>query len=93
MARMRYAAQALDLIRQEDPDTQLTLNHLRALAASGKIKVHPVGKSRRLINVDDLIEFLSRPENAPTEENQSGMIRRVSERGERNVFSKLAKSR
>lgn len=87
MARMRYAAQALALIRDQDPDTAITLNHIRALAASGKIPVHQVGKNRRLINVDALIEFLSRPESEPTKENQFGMIRRVSGRGEPYAFT------
>lgn len=85
MARMRYAAQALELIREEDPDTQLTLNHLRALATSGKIPVHRVG-NRRLINVDALIEYLSHPVDPP-EVKQLGMIRRVPERGEKYAFT------
>lgn len=85
MARMRYAAQALELIRKEDPETQLTLNHLRALAASGKIPVHRVG-NRRLINVDALIEYLSHPVDQ-AEEKQSSMIRRLPERGEKYAFT------
>lgn len=75
MARMRYAAQALELIRKEDPETQLTLNHLRALAASGKIPVHRVG-NRRLINVDALIEYLESPDKHK-ETSQIGVIRRI----------------
>lgn len=84
MARMRYAAQALALIREADPDTAVTLNHIRYLAASGKIPVHQVGKARRLINVDALIEFLSCSEADPAAENyQSGNVRQVRERGAR----------
>lgn len=79
MARMRYAQQALELIREEDPDTAISLNYIRALAASGLIKIHQVG-NRRLINVDDLLDYLSRPENEPTAANQIGTIRRVQER-------------
>lgn len=91
MARMRYAAQALELIRELDPNTSISLNYIRALAKNKKIPVHQVGKNRRLINVDALLEFLSHPENGPIEENQTGIIRRVSERGERYGLSAATK--
>lgn len=75
MARMRYPAQALELIKQEDPDTCVTLNYIRSLAASGTVPVVRIGR-RQLINVDKLIEYLATgnaQEQAPT----TGTVRRV----------------
>lgn len=87
MARMRYAAQALELIRQEDPESCVSLNFIRALAASGKIPVVKIGQ-RRLINVDALIEYLANPDGHG-QADQVGKIRKVcgGERYERrNVY-------
>lgn len=74
MARMRFPAQALDLIRQEDPGTSVTLNLIRALASSGKIPCEMVGR-RHLINVDALIEYLEKP--TKSEATQLGVVRRI----------------
>lgn len=76
MARMRYAAQALELIRQEDPESCVSLNFIRALAASGKIPVVKIGQ-RRLINVDALMEYLANPDSHERVD-QIGKIRKVS---------------
>lgn len=80
MARMRYAAQALEELRREDPDTPVTLNHIRALAASGKVPVHKIGR-RRLINVDALMEYLAGQATNKAEELGIGQIRPVQEGG------------
>ncbi len=76
MARMRYPAQALELLRQEDPDTCVSLNFIRALAASGKIPVVKIGR-RRLINYDSLVEFLANPDMQKMQIEQVGKIRKV----------------
>lgn len=75
MARMRYPQQALDLIREEDPGTSITLNYIRALAYSGKIPCVKIGR-RHLINVDALIEYLESPDKHE-ETSQIGVIRRI----------------
>jgi len=79
-ARMRYAAEALELIREADPGTPVTLNHIRALAASGKIPVHKIGR-RKLINVDALQTYLSGQDSNKPEELGIGQIRPVQEGG------------
>ncbi len=55
--RMRTAPGALDIIRQEDPGTDVTLHYLRHLIKTGAIQSVPVGR-KRLVNVDKLIDFL-----------------------------------
>ncbi len=75
MARMRYPQQALELIREEDPNTSLTLNFIRELAYSGKIPCIKIGR-RHLINVDALIEYLESPDKHK-ETSQTGVIRRI----------------
>jgi len=76
MARMRYAAQALELLRQEDPESCVSLNFIRSLAASGKIPVVQIGQ-RRLINYDALVEFLANPDTQQKQADQIGKIRKV----------------
>ncbi|MFB0921445.1 MAG: DNA-binding protein [Oscillospiraceae bacterium] len=61
MDRMRFPDQAVELIRQEDPGTSITVNYVRSLAKAGKIPVVMIGR-RHLINVDALIEYLAHPE-------------------------------
>ncbi|HCS73017.1 MAG TPA: hypothetical protein DIW17_03990 [Clostridiales bacterium] len=87
MARMRYAAQALELIREEDPDSAVTLNYIRSLASSGKIPVHRIGR-RKLINCDALLEYLAQPEQESTDWDQKGKIRMIPERGEQYGYTR-----
>lgn len=72
--RMRFAAQALEELHKEDPETPVTLHYVRSLAASGKVPVVRVGR-RRLINYDALLEYLANPTE---EEPEYGKIRRVT---------------
>lgn len=82
MARMRYAEEAFKLLKQEDPDTQITLNFIRTLANSEAIPTVRVGGRRRLINYDALLDYLRNP---PMEQpdRQEGTIRKVSLRAAR----------
>ena len=73
--RMRFPAQALEELRREDPGTQVTLNFISRLAASGKIPYVLIGR-RRLLNYDALLEYLANP---PAEEPLPG-IRPIEER-------------
>ena len=70
---MRFPAQALDELRKDDPNTPVTLNYIRALAASGRVPVVKVGR-RRLINYDAMLEYLANPTEEPF---QRGIIRRI----------------
>lgn len=80
MARMRYAEQALELLKEEDPGTCVTLNYIRSLTASGKIPFVNNGP-RRLLNYDALVEFLANPDEHNSQDDQIGKIRKVSDVG------------
>lgn len=73
--KMRFPAQALKELKEEDPNTPITLNYIRALAASGKIPVTKVGR-RYLINYDGMLEYLANPQPEPKE---YGVIRKIAE--------------
>lgn len=70
---MRFPAQALEELRKDDPNTPVTLNYIRVLAASGRVPVVKVGR-RRLINYDAMLEYLANPTE---EQSQRGVIRRI----------------
>lgn len=55
--RMRTAPGALDIIKAEDPGTDITLHYLRRLIKTGAISCVPVGR-KKLVNVDKLIDYL-----------------------------------
>lgn len=81
MARMRTIDAAITLIRQMDNGTSLTKYALRRMVLSGEIPSVVVGKSKRLINVDMLMEKLANPDEWPTEkQEETGSIRPVNER-------------
>lgn len=81
MARMRYAEQALELLKEEDPGTCVTLNYIRSLTASGKIPFVCNGPRRRLLNYDALVEFLANPDEHDSQDDQIGKLRKVSDAG------------
>ena len=76
MVRMRFASQALEELKREDPDTPITLHYIRTLARKGLIPCVQIGR-RRLINYDALIAFLEDPTRAETEDAPG--IRRIAE--------------
>lgn len=61
MQRMRTAAGALKIIREQDPETAVTLRYIRQLITTGAVASSRVGR-KRLINVDRLIEYLTEGE-------------------------------
>lgn len=75
MARMRYPKQALELLRQEDPGTQVTENYIRSLLAKEAIPFVKIGRGH-LLNYEALVEYLA---NGSTQEEAAplGTIRRV----------------
>ena len=44
MPRMRTAGKVLDLIKEQDPGTEVTLHYIRNLIKTGKVPVTPVGR-------------------------------------------------
>lgn len=76
MVRMRFASQALEELKREDPDTPITLNYIRTLARKGLVPCVEIGR-RRLINYDALLEYLANPVSGKTEAAPG--IRRIAE--------------
>ena len=61
MARMRLQKEAMDYIREKDPNTAITPHALRRLVLDGVIPHISAGR-RKLINLDILDEYLDHPE-------------------------------
>ena len=55
--RMRTAEGALAIIKEQDPDTAVTLRYIRRLITDGTIPHIPVGR-KKLVNVDGLLAYL-----------------------------------
>lgn len=58
MARMRTAVGVLDLIKEQDPDTEVTLHYVRKIIHSGEFPVTPVGR-KKLVDADALIAYIA----------------------------------
>ena len=76
MARMRTAARVLDLIKEQDPDTEVTLHYLRGLIRSGKVQVTPVGR-KKLVDADAVIAYIAAGQAPPVTVTEGG-IRKVT---------------
>lgn len=57
LSRMRSIYEALDLIKELDPQTALTYTNIRRLCLERKIRYFRSGK-KIILNYDDLINFL-----------------------------------
>ncbi len=55
--RMRTAEGAVKIIKEEDPDTALTVCAVRRMIKRGEISYFPVG-NKKLISVDELLRKL-----------------------------------
>lgn len=76
MARMRTAVGVLDLIREQDPGTEVTLHYLRGLIRSGEIRVTPVGR-KKLVDADAVIAYIAAGQAPPVTVTEGG-IRKVT---------------
>ena len=63
LPRMRTAEGAMAIIKEMDPDTAMTVKHIRYLINAGKIPFTTMGR-KKLVNVDLLLRYLS-GEEAP----------------------------
>ncbi len=61
LARMRSIYEALDLIKESDPNTALTYNSIRKLCLDGQIRYFRSGK-KIILNYDDLTKLLGMEE-------------------------------
>ena len=81
LPRMRTAKQAYEEIKALDPNTAIKLHHIQRLIQREVVPVVLVGKTRKLVNFDELLAVLSNPSVfADGEKEQSAGIRRIDER-------------
>ena len=82
MARMRTAARVLEIIKEQDPDTEVTLHYLRRLIHSGKVPVTPVGR-KKLVDADAVIAYIATGQTVAVEPSRG--IRIVSAYPSRSI--------
>lgn len=61
--RMRTAEGALAIIKEDDPDSAVTLRFIRRLIVTGAVPCVPVGR-KKLVDVDRLMDYLKGAESA-----------------------------
>ena len=66
LPRMRLLKEAADEMKQLDSGSAVTPYFIRHLALEGKIKSVMAGR-KRLINFDDLLDYLTRPSSSEPE--------------------------
>jgi excisionase family DNA binding protein len=66
---MRLLKEAAAEIKQIDPDSAVTPYFIRQLALEGKVKSVMAGR-KRLINFDDLLQYLALPQDTEPEESR-----------------------
>ena len=79
LPRMRTAEKILNIIKEQDPDTEVTLHYIRDLIKSGKIPVTLVGR-KKLVDADRVIAYIAAGETAHIEaecEVPTERVRRV----------------
>lgn len=74
--RMRTAERVLEEIKATDPDTDVTLYHLRRIIRTEAVPVVTCGR-KRLVNVDDVFALLAGGYKLPAEPKAEPRIRRV----------------
>lgn len=74
--RMRTIPEAYNELKRIDPDTAITLTALRRMVKKGELPVVLAG-TKRLINLDTLLDKLYNPESTLQPQTVGG-IRRVS---------------
>ena len=77
MARMRTITQAVQYLKQNDPESCVSGWWLRQLVKSGKLKCHKAG-CKYLIDIDYLEEYLETPPTGEEEKTVYGVIRKVT---------------
>lgn len=76
-ARMRLISDVFKQLKEDDPDTNITMYALRTIVKSGKVSTIQLGR-KTLINYDSLLDYLHNGDNKKASVNQTyGTIRRV----------------
>lgn len=76
MSRMRTIKQAIQSIKEQDPETCFSEWWLRQIVKSGKLKCHRAG-NRYLIDMDFLDEFLKNPPTVEEVKQPVGVVRKI----------------
>lgn len=74
--RMRTAERLMDIIKEEDPNTEVTLHYIRQLIRTEAVPVVCCGR-KKLVNADAVLELLASGYGLPKEEPTYNQIRRV----------------
>ena len=77
LTRMRFAHQCVDELRKLDPSCPITETFILSLVKRGLVASVSIGR-RRLVNFDDLLRYLSMPQQ--DEPTPPGGIRKIPER-------------
>ena len=77
LPRMRTAPEAIKEIQEIDPKSSLTLTALRRMMKTGEISVTYIN-TKRLVNLDLLIEYLYQDNTEAASSAEYGKIRRIS---------------
>lgn len=79
MFRMRTAKGVLDVIKEQDPGTEVTLHYIRGLIANGEVPYTPVGV-KKLVDADAVIAYIAAEQKRASHEHDDipGRIRRVA---------------
>jgi len=76
LPRMRTAEKILNIIKEQDPDTEVTLHCIRDLIKSGKIPVTLVGR-KKLVDADRVIAYIAAGEPASVEDDPEEPVERI----------------
>lgn len=76
MPRMRIASGVLAIIKETDPETQITLHFIRRIIKSGKVPVAKVG-NKSLVDADMLIQYIAEGNGYVESEPLAQGIRKV----------------
>ena len=77
LPRMRTAAGVLQVIRQEDPGTEVTLYFIRCIIKSGILPVTEIGR-KKLVDADKVIQYIRDGNGLPDKQEEPVYgIRRV----------------
>ncbi|MGI6696658.1 MAG: hypothetical protein ACOX6O_10565 [Christensenellales bacterium] len=79
MARLRIIQEAFKQLKQDDPETAITLCALRRIVKTGDIPAVRIGR-KTLIDYDQLLQYLQTGNNHPdSDETETiGIIRRIA---------------
>ena len=76
MPRMRTRDKAIELLRQDDPDTCISRNAIDTLIKTGRLPTVKIG-NKILLNYDMLIDIVAAGISGTEQPPQSGSIRRI----------------